>query len=108
LPILVLEAMYAGVPVVSVPVGGVPELIDHGQTGLLSQNYRAEELAALVRQLQNDPKRRASISAAAQKQVKENFLESQMIAALADLYREVLSQPESTVLDVREKAQTPM
>jgi glycosyltransferase involved in cell wall biosynthesis len=108
LPILVLEAMYAGVPVVSVPVGGVPELIDHGQTGLLSQNYRADELAALVRQLQNDPKRRASISAAAQKQVKENFLESQMIAALADLYREVLSQPESTVLDVREKAQTPM
>jgi glycosyltransferase involved in cell wall biosynthesis len=93
LPILVLEAMYAGVPVVSVPVGGVPELIEHGRTGLLSREYCAEELAALVRQLQNDPQRRACISAAAHKQVQEGFLESQMIAAIGDLYREVLSRP---------------
>jgi glycosyltransferase involved in cell wall biosynthesis len=105
LPILVLEAMYAGVPVVSVPVGGVPELIEHGRTGLLSRRYHAEELAALVRQLQNDPKQRAAISAAAHNQVKERFLESQMIADIAELYREVLSQPQERTPRSQREAQ---
>ena len=90
LPLLLLEAMHTGVPVVSVPVGGVPEIIEHGRTGLLSRGYDAGELAELVRRLRNDPLERASIAAAAQSEVKEKFLESQMIASIGNLYREVL------------------
>jgi glycosyltransferase involved in cell wall biosynthesis len=90
LPALLLEAMYVGVPVVSVPVGGVPEIIEHGQTGLLAGGNEADQLAALVQQLHDNPTEREALAAAGQKQVKGQFLEDHMVQAIGDVYREVL------------------
>jgi glycosyltransferase involved in cell wall biosynthesis len=91
LPALLLEAMYLGVPVVSVPVGGVPEIVEHGRTGLLSTGSDGAELAALVRQLRDDPEKLAAIFLAARSQVQGKFLESQMVESVAVIYRELLS-----------------
>jgi len=90
LPALLLEAMYVGVPVVSVPVGGVPEIIDHERTGLLSRGIEAGQLAALVRRLHDNRRERVEIADAAQEQVKGKFLEPQMVQAIGDVYRELL------------------
>jgi glycosyltransferase involved in cell wall biosynthesis len=45
LPLVVLEAMAAGKPVISTDVGGIPEVVIHGKTGLLVGPKRSEEMA---------------------------------------------------------------
>ncbi len=49
--LVLIEAMHAGVPVVGSNAGGVPEIIDHGETGLLFESGNAQDLAASLKKL---------------------------------------------------------
>lgn len=60
-----LEAQAAGVPVVSCATRGVPDVVEHGRTGLLCAAGDEGALAALARELLLDPDRRSLMSAAA-------------------------------------------
>ena len=60
-----LEAQAAGVPVVSCATRGVPDVVEHGRTGLLCAAGDEDALAALVRELLLDPEKRSRMSAAA-------------------------------------------
>lgn len=51
----VLSAMAVGAPVISTSVGGTPEIIDHGKTGLLVEPDHPQALAAAISHLQNHP-----------------------------------------------------
>ena len=55
LPVALIEAMAAGLPIVATRVGGNPELIMHGQTGLLVEPENVADLAASIRSLLIDP-----------------------------------------------------
>ncbi len=57
----VVEAMAAGVPVVASAVGGIPELITSGETGLLVPPRDPEALAAAMRRLLDDPRLRSAM-----------------------------------------------
>jgi glycosyltransferase involved in cell wall biosynthesis len=57
LPLVVLEAMARGRPVVATAVGGTPELVVHGETGILVQPGDVEALAGALRELLADPER---------------------------------------------------
>ena len=64
-PNVLLEAMAAGVATVATRVGGVPEIVKQGETGLLVESGRPEELAeAVARLLQDEPLRRRIADAA--------------------------------------------
>jgi glycosyltransferase involved in cell wall biosynthesis len=52
---VIMEAFSAGTPVVAYPSGGIPELIRHRETGLLTRERRAEDLALSLTELLNDP-----------------------------------------------------
>ncbi|MCX6971337.1 MAG: glycosyltransferase family 4 protein [Verrucomicrobia bacterium] len=55
LPTVIMEAMAAGLPVVSTPVAGVPEMVSDGITGWLAPEHSPEALAAKIRSLlEND------------------------------------------------------
>lgn len=60
-----LEAQAAGVPVISCVTRGVPDVVEHGRTGLLSPAGDARSLAGLVRDLLLDEGKRSRMSAAA-------------------------------------------
>lgn len=51
LPMVVLEAMAAGVPVVGTRIEGVPEAIEHGVSGLIAESSDAADLARCIRQV---------------------------------------------------------
>ncbi len=69
----VAEAMAAGVPVVATRVGGVPECVEEGRTGLLVPPRRPPALAAALASLLRDPSRRRAMGEAARARVIERF-----------------------------------
>jgi glycosyltransferase involved in cell wall biosynthesis len=86
LSLTMLESMAAGVPVIATEVGGTPELITHGRTGLLVPPGQPERLAQALVGLLEDPAGSAAIREAARTRVEERFSLSSMIEAHAELY----------------------
>ena len=73
LPILALEAMWLGIPLVSTAVGGMPEIIEHRRTGLLAADGNADELADGVVELERNRCLRDSIVQAAGRRVQSQY-----------------------------------
>jgi glycosyltransferase involved in cell wall biosynthesis len=73
IPNVLVEAMAAGLPVVSTSVSGIPELIEHGRTGLLVQPNDPDAAAAALERLLQDSEARRDVATAAQTQLKERF-----------------------------------
>ena len=71
-PLVTLEALAAGTPVVSTTVGGIPEQITD-ETGILVPPERPDEIAGAVDELLNDEQRRASMSEAAIERAKTEY-----------------------------------
>jgi glycosyltransferase involved in cell wall biosynthesis len=77
-PLSTLEAMAAGVPVVATAVGGIPEQIEHLESGVLAAPESASELSDWIVRLYDDHELRSRLAAAGQERVREAFpLEAQ-------------------------------
>jgi glycosyltransferase involved in cell wall biosynthesis len=90
MPIVLLEAMAAGRPVVATPVGGTPEVVVHGETGLLVPPRDPAALAAALRELLADPDRRARFGQAGRRRVEERFSEEAMTRRVLEVYDELV------------------
>jgi hypothetical protein len=84
-----LLAMSAGVPVIASNVGGLPEIVEHGRTGLLVENEPAS-IAAAIHELRCDPDLARRLGAAARQRVLENFTVDRMVSRTMEIYRQVL------------------
>lgn len=87
LPVALMEAMAAGVPVVSTRLSGIPELVEDGVTGLLAEPGDVEGLAAAIRRLLEDGDLAARCAAAARERVAALHDLDRTSARLADLLR---------------------
>ena len=101
--IINLEAMACGTPVVASAVGGIPEVVVHGETGLLvpvEQNKEAPfepvnaerfalNLAEAINELMRDEVRRRHMAREARRRVEENFSWEVIARKTAELYRVV-------------------
>jgi glycosyltransferase involved in cell wall biosynthesis len=85
----VLLAMSAGVPVIASRVGGLPEVIRHGENGLLVDNVPGA-IAGAIRQLLDNPGLAKSIGSAARRTVIERFTVDHMVRRTMEVYRQVL------------------
>ncbi|MFY9341657.1 MAG: glycosyltransferase family 4 protein [Planctomycetota bacterium] len=73
LPTVLLEALAAGLPVVSTPIGGVAEIVDGGQAGVLVQPGDAATLAAAMATLLQSPLERRQLAAAGRARAERLF-----------------------------------
>lgn len=85
LPNTLLEAMSLGVPAVATAVGGVPELLQHGEGGFLAPAGAAEELAHLVLTLLDSVELRQRFGGACRARIEKHFAFSRRVR-LMELY----------------------
>ena len=91
LPLVVLEAMMAGTPVVATAAGGVPTVLRDGETGRLIPVGRPQALAAAVIDLMTDTEGAKEMADRAQSLVETNFGLERMVTAHEDLYSRMLN-----------------
>lgn len=84
-PVCLMEAMACGLPVVGSREGGIPELIADGQNGLLFAAGNAQELAAALARLVDDPALRTAMGQAGRARV-EDMAHTTQARRLLDLY----------------------
>ena len=91
-PMVVLEAMAAGLPVAASRVGGVPDLVAHEADGLMFDPHDAEEVRASLERLVRAPSLRADLAARGRKKALERFHPRVIAEEHLKIYREVLGR----------------
>jgi glycosyltransferase involved in cell wall biosynthesis len=94
LPLAVLEAMAAGVPLVATAIGGTDEAVVDGVTGLLVPPSDAAALARAVERVLADPREARDRADAAAERVKTDFSADTMAARVESIYTELLEGGE--------------
>jgi len=94
LPMVVLEAMAASVPVIASRVEGVSEAVVHRQTGLLVEPGSVSQLSRAIEEIVSGQVDYAALSRAAVKRHAERFSDTAMAAGIAAVYRDVLDAGE--------------
>ncbi len=87
-----LEAMACKVPAIATRVGGVPELIDHGDTGLLYAVGDTEAMARGAIDLLSDPVRLEEMRNTARQTAQKRFCASLVVPRYVEFYKQVLEQ----------------
>jgi glycosyltransferase involved in cell wall biosynthesis len=90
LPNTVLEAMAAGLPVIATGVGGTPELVVNGKTGLLVPPANPAALADAITALSENPVARGSMGWAGRQRVQQHFTIEEMVQKTEQLYEDLL------------------
>lgn len=90
LPLTVLEAFLSGTPVVATRVGGLPEVIREGETGILVPPADAGALAAGICRVLDDPAAARAMAARGRELVEREFSARRMAAETLAVYRRVL------------------
>src|SRR5207302_10022473 len=92
LPLAVIEAMAAGIPVLASAVDSLPEIIHDNATGFLFTPRNHAQLADKICAALGDPERLRSMGAAARQVALQRFSAERMAAEYAQLFRRVLAQ----------------
>ena len=90
-PVVILEAMAAGLPLVMTPVGALPEVLTEGENGLFVSPGDVQSLKAALLALVNDPARRDRMGKNNLKKV-ERFSPGAMASAVGRIFHEVIAR----------------
>lgn len=90
IPLTIIEAMAAELPVVSTAVGGIPEMITHGQNGFLAPARDFNQLSRSLVDLASSPQLCARIGAAGRQTAERQFSLPGMLSNYRRLYQEMI------------------
>ncbi|MDQ3066261.1 MAG: glycosyltransferase family 4 protein [Actinomycetota bacterium] len=90
-PVSAIEALAAGCPVVATRVGGVPDVVEDGETGFLVESGDNAELAARLEQLASDPGLRERFGEAGKESVATRYAVGRLVDDIDRLYRSLLT-----------------
>ena len=94
LGVILLQASAAGVPIVACEVGGVPEVVAHGETGLLVPPESPGPLAEAVSALLGNPDRGRAMGNKGRARIRESFSVDRMVEGNLAVYRGILGRAE--------------
>lgn len=86
LPYALMEAMHAGLPAVATSVGGIPDLVEHGQDGLLVAPRDPGGLAKAVVELAREVEKRKLMGGSAEAKISAGFLPEHMVSQTVEVY----------------------
>ena len=89
MPTVLIEAMALGVPVVSTPVTGIPELVRHGETGQIVPESSPVELADAMQNAFSDPAWTRKMARAGRALVEQEFDLQRNVAELREHFEKV-------------------
>lgn len=92
IPVSIMEAMAAGIPVVTTNISGIPELVEHRVSGLLVREKDPVELANAIAELFDDDILRARLAEEGRKRVEEGFRVSETAAKIVSVFHECAMQ----------------
>jgi len=95
IPVTLMEAMALGTPVCATRHSGIPELVTHHETGLLSDEYNAEELCQNILFLAQNPQNVRALATAARKRVEHDYNEDLQNAEFLERCRTLQSAPRT-------------
>jgi glycosyltransferase involved in cell wall biosynthesis len=90
LGVVLLEAMHHAVPVVGSRIGGIPDIVVDGESGLLVPPGDPEALAGAIRALARDPALAARLGEGGRERLRAHFSWDAIIRRWEKLYREVV------------------
>ncbi|MBU3020748.1 glycosyltransferase family 4 protein [Aestuariibacter sp. A3R04] len=93
LGIILLQAGACGKPVISSPVGGIPEIIEHGKTGWMTTPGDVSQLEHAIVHLLRQPREAEKLGSALREHVTRHFTPSAMAVHYESLYQQLLNQP---------------
>jgi glycosyltransferase involved in cell wall biosynthesis len=91
-PVVAIEALAAGRPVVATRVGGVPDVVTDGEDGLLVEPGDVEALASALERLATDPELCRRLGEAGPERVVPRYRVERLVSDVDALYRELLSE----------------
>ena len=92
-PLSIAEAMAAGVPVIAAKVGGIPEMVQDGKTGLLVDPHDTNSICQAVSKVLSDQKLAQSMGQRAKEAAEDRFRASAVCEKTLQAYRDVLTEP---------------
>jgi len=94
-PVVVLEASASGIPVIASRVGGVPDLIDDGKTGIIVNPKNILDLEQALLKLKNNSELKLEMGKRARERVASEFTWDKICDKLETFYSEVIGQKTS-------------
>ena len=94
LPMAIMEAMGAGVPVIAARSGGSPEMISNGKSGLLIEPGRTTEFAAAIERVLRDQECKMALAECALARCHETYSRARLLTETCAVYEQILAQGE--------------
>jgi len=90
-PLVISEAMSHGLPVITSRIGGLPELVDEGVTGLLAELGNADDFAAKMQTLWDSPELCRSMGQAGREKARREYGEEVYFTRLLEIYQRAIA-----------------
>ena len=88
--------MAAGKPIIATKVGGTPEAIIDGETGILVASKNVEAMTSALVNLVGDPELQARLGTAGRKRAVQNYSVENYVSRLDGLYRQLIENEKTT------------